>query len=135
MSRHRGSEIKKYIRAVISLLVIVPAGFYSKFYAGPAAGWVNNSLGGVFYEIFWCLVIFLFFSSVKPWKISAGVWVVTCCLEFLQMWHPSLLQILRSSFIGSTILGTTFVWSDFPYYFAGSTVGWIWLRALQAKQS
>jgi hypothetical protein len=36
-----------------SLLVTVPVGVYTKFHQGPAADWVNNSLGGVFYEIFW----------------------------------------------------------------------------------
>jgi hypothetical protein len=31
-----------------SLAVIIPAGFYSKFYHGPAAHRVNNSLDGIF---------------------------------------------------------------------------------------
>ena len=38
---------------IISIFGIVPIGFYSKFYRGSAAQWVNGSLGGVFYEIFW----------------------------------------------------------------------------------
>jgi hypothetical protein len=116
---------------VISLLVIVPLGFYSKFYTGPAANWVNNSLGGVFYEIFWCLLLFLFISTSKPWIIALSVLVVTCCLEFMQLWHPPFLQLLRGHFIGSTILGTSFPWSDFPYYVLGCSLGWLWLKWLQ----
>lgn len=37
---------KQRVLTGISLLFIIPAGFYSKFYTGPAADWVNNSLGG-----------------------------------------------------------------------------------------
>jgi hypothetical protein len=31
---------------VVSLFVLVPVAVYTKFYEGPAAAWVNNSLGG-----------------------------------------------------------------------------------------
>jgi hypothetical protein len=116
---------------LVSLLVIVPVGFYSKFYTGPAASWVNNSLSGVFYEIFWCLLIFLFGGEGKPWIIAASVLVATCLLEFLQLWHPPFLEFMRSYFIGRAVLGTSFAWSDFPYYFLGCGIGWLWLRKLQ----
>ncbi len=117
---------------VVSLAIIVPIGFYSKFYTGPSANWVNNSLGGVFYEIFWCLLIYLFFSNSKPWVITSLVLLATCLMEFLQLWHPSLLQWIRSYFIGRTVLGTTFSWDDFPYYFLGCAIGWLWMRILQS---
>jgi hypothetical protein len=122
-------ELQTRIRTLISLLTIIPVGFYSKFYAGPAAHWVNNSLGGVFYEIFWCLFFFLFFYKSRPWFIGLTVLVLTSMLEFLQLYHPPFLEFFRGYFIGSTILGTTFAWSDFPYYFVGAGLGcfWIWL--------
>jgi len=122
---------KKVRWTLISTLIIVPLGLYSKFYSGQAANWVNNSLGGVLYVIFWCLFAFLFLSNTKPWKIAAAVFAVTCFLEFLQLWHPPLLELLRSNFIGRTILGTTFTWSDFPYYFVGGGIGWLWMKYLQ----
>ncbi len=116
---------------LISILIIVPLGIYSKFYSGQAENWVNNSLGGVLYVIFWCLFAFLFLSNTKPWKIAAVVFAVTCFLEFLQLWHPTFLEYLRSNFIGRTILGTTFTWSDFPYYLVGCGIGWLWMKSLQ----
>ena len=125
------STNKRRIAAIISLLVIVPIGFYGKFYSGPAAGWVNDSLGGVFYEIFWCLVLFLFFANGSPKIIATGVLIATCLLECLQLWHPPFLEAIRSHFIGRTILGTAFVWSDFPYYFLGSYLGYLWIRRLK----
>ena len=116
---------------LISILIIVPLGIYSKFYNGQAARWVNDSLGGVWYVIFWCLLAFLFLSNTKPWKIAATVFIITFFLEFLQLWHPPLLEFLRSDFIGRTILGTTFTWSDFPYYLVGCGIGWLWMKRLQ----
>jgi Flp pilus assembly protein TadB len=52
-------------------------------------------------------------------------------LEFLQLWHPSFLEFLRSNFIGRTILGTSFTWSDFPYYLVGGGIGWLLMKRLQ----
>lgn len=119
------------ILTLISLAVIVPIGFFSKFYHGPAAFWVNNSLSGVFYEIFWCLIGLIIFPKSRPLNIVIWVLSLTCFLEFLQLWHPPFLQILRNSFIGRTLLGTSFAWSDFPYYFIGCGLGWLWLHRLQ----
>jgi len=108
-------------------------GFYSKFYRGPAAEWVNGSLGGVLYEIFWCLLSFLCFPRTKPLRIAGIVLAVTCLLEFLQLWHPPFLETLRSCFLGRALLGTTFAWLDFPHYLAGSLLGWLWVKCLRRK--
>ena len=96
---------------------------------------MNDSLDGAFYEIFWCLLISLGLSLTRlrtqPRKIAGGVLAATCGLEFLQLWHPPLLEAARSTFLGAAILGTTFDWTDFPYYFAGSGIGWFWLNQLR----
>ena len=123
--------LKARSSTIILLFIIIAFGFYTKFYSGPAASWVNNSLGGVFYEIFWCLLFFLFFQKAKPFKIAATVLAITCCLESLQLWHPGFLEVLRSNFIGRTILGTSFNWSDFIYYIIGSSIGYLLLLRLQ----
>jgi hypothetical protein len=104
-------------RILFSLLIITPVGFYGKFYSGPWHYWVNNSLSGVLYEIFWCLVLVLCFKRLKPTHIAGIVLAVTCSVEFLQLWRPPFLALLRRNFFGVTILGNVFTWSDFPYYF------------------
>ena len=113
-----------------SLLVVVPIGFYSKLYTGPGANWVNNSLSGVLYVIFWCLIIFLFVPDAKPGIIALAVLTVTCVLEFAQLWHPPILEWARSSFIGLALLGNCFTWSDFPYYVLGCGIGWLFMKVL-----
>ena len=125
--------IKQNRWTLFSLLFIVPIGFYSKFYKGPAHVWVNDSLGGAFYEIFWCLLIFLLLNKITPWKIAVTVFSITCFLEFLQLYHPVFLELIRSNFIGRTIIGTSFAGNDFIYYIAGSLLGWIWLKLLKRK--
>jgi hypothetical protein len=122
---------KQRILLTISLLALIPVGLYSKVYAGPAANWVNNSLVGVWYVVFWCLLGRFCFEQATPWAIAITVLTATCAIEFLQVWHPPLLTWLRSFFIGRIILGTGFTWLDFPYYMAGAAMGWLWLRGIQ----
>jgi len=117
-------------RIVVSLSIFVTTllGFYSKIYSGYGADWFNNSLGGFFYEIFWCLLFSMIFIKTRSWKIALNVFVFTCFLEFLQLWNLSILEMIRSTFLGRTIIGTTFVSSDFIYYFFGSLASWILLN-------
>ena len=116
---------------LIALVFITPLGFYSKFYTGPASGWVNNSLGGVLYVIFWSLVFSLLLMRSRPWKIAASVFLVTCALEVLQLWHPPFLETIRSTFIGATLLGNSFSWLDLVHYLAGAALGFLILTGLQ----
>jgi hypothetical protein len=127
MTFHR---LRRSIPGLISIAFVALAGFYGKRYQGPGHHWVNDSLGGVFYEILWCLVAGLLLPCLKAARIAVAVLIATCILEFLQLWHPPFLEWLRSFFIGRTILGSYFDWLDFPYYFAGSALGWLWLRAI-----
>ena len=114
---------KRILFNLIALLIITPLGFFTKFYTGASSEWVNNSLGGVFYEIFWCLLIFMIFIKFKPVLIATVVFLITCALEFTQLWKPEFLEILRENFLVRTVIGNSFSWSDFPYYIIGSIAG------------
>lgn len=109
----------------ISTILIIPIGLASKFYRGPFDAWFNNSLGGVFYEMFWILLVILIWPKLSPGTVALGVFLVTAFLEFLQLWHPPFLTVIRATLPGRLLLGTTFVWSDFLYYIMGCTLsGW-----------
>ena len=117
---------------ILSALIVIPMGFLFKYYNGPAHYWFNDYGAAVFYEIFWCLFAFWFFRSrAAVVQIPMWVFVITCILEFLQLWHPPLLEQIRATLIGKLLLGTTFVWWDFPHYVLGCVLGWLWLRQLQ----
>jgi hypothetical protein len=114
-----------------ALFIVTPAGFLFKLYSGPAYHWFNDYGAAVMYEIFWCIVIFFFCprkSAVT--KIAVGVFLATSFLEVLQLWHPLFLQQIRSTFLGGALLGTTFVWWDFPHYALGCLIGWLLMRAI-----
>lgn len=116
---------------ILSLCLVTPFGFLCKWYSGPVHTWFNNYGGGVAYEVFWCLVLFFFKPNKKhTTAIAISVFLVTVILEVLQLWQLVFLQELRSFFWGRTILGTTFVWWDFPHYVLGCLLGWLWMRVI-----
>ena len=125
----KGRDRSLHVRVLVVLAMVVPVGFATKFYPGPGRAWVNNSLSGVFYEVFWCLTAAMVFPHARPRSIAGVVFVITAALEFLQLWHPPFLQSVRRSFIGASLLGDTFVASDFAYYVAGCIAGWLLLRS------
>ncbi|GAB4320511.1 MAG: hypothetical protein Kow00127_12800 [Bacteroidales bacterium] len=118
---------RQFRHRLLWLVLVTPIGFATKFYTGPAQQFVNTGLGGVLYEIFWCLLAGLFFAKTRPWKISLIVFLITSLLEVMQLWHPPFLEAIRSTFIGRTLIGTTFTMTDFPMYVAGSFLGYLLL--------
>jgi hypothetical protein len=112
--------------------VVVALGLAFKFYQGPLANFVNNvGPASVAYEVLWMLLAF----AVIPRKelilrIAVVVCVITCGLEFLQLWHPRWLETLRSTFLGKLILGTSFSWLDFPAYPVGCFFGYAILHTI-----
>jgi hypothetical protein len=118
-------------RIIFSLLIVTPLGFLFKFYSGPAQWWFNNYGAGLLYIIFWIMVVSFFVTDRRLInRIPILVLVVTCALEVLQLWHPWFLEKVRSTFLGKALIGTTFVWWDFPHYFLGSLIGWVWLKRI-----
>jgi hypothetical protein len=119
--------IRKYV--LLSLLLVTPTGFLFKLYSGPFQWWFNDYGTGVLYVIFWVLAIFLIYPNEKATnRIPVWVFLITCALEILQLWHPPILEKVRSHFLGRTLFGSSFTWWDFPHYGVGSIIGWFWIR-------
>jgi hypothetical protein len=136
MGRNFPAYLRSQTRLIVALAILVPLGFGSKFYAGPGAVWVNNSLGGVLYVIFWTFLAALVFPAARAILLAGGVLVVTCVLEYLQLWHPPFLEAVRSTFIGRTLIGNSFSRADLLYYLAGSVISvylLAWLRSSGRK--
>jgi len=114
------SYISKKKWTLLAIILIVPMGLYSKIYDGPADNWVNNSLGGVLYVIFWSLLFSLLEARSKSCKIVVLVFLITCVIEFLQLWHPPFMETIRSNFIGATLFGNSFSWMDLVHYLIGA---------------
>ncbi len=127
-----GNIHRKQRVLLVLILLITPVGFLSKAYHGPAAHWVNDSLSGVLYVIFWCWVVAFLLPRARASRIAIAVFVGTSLLEVAQLWHAPFLQYLRSFYLGKVILGTTFVPSDFFYYAIGAGIAFWSLKRLEA---
>jgi hypothetical protein len=113
---------------MLSLALVVPAGFLARAPESPLAAPLRNAAGGILYEVFWCLAFFL----IRPrrrgaWTVAAVVLALTCALELLQMWHPPLLERVRATSLGQLLIGSSFDWRDFPSYAAGCAIAWAWM--------
>ena len=118
---------------LIWLAAVVVGGVATKLYAGPVSHWVSTSFSGVFYVMFWCLLFFFIFPRGNIGLIAVLVFVATSLVEVSQLYRPPLLSSFRSSFVGRSLLGTTFVWSDFCYYLAGCLLGWFLMKHIQER--
>ena len=116
---------RKALRLALVLLAAVPTGFALKFwYRGPCVVWAQDYAAGVVYEVFWVALACLAFPKCSAGAVSAGVFVCTCALEALQLWHPCWLEACRATLVGAIVLGTSFDWLDFPHYALGAALGY-----------
>ena len=115
--------VRDRLAYALALMVITPVGFATKFYDGPLAIWVNQSLSGVLYVAFWILLVMVGVPRLRPVVVALGVFLITALLEVAQLWQPPWLEVIRGHFLGRTLLGTTFVLSDFLYYAFGALLG------------
>jgi len=126
-------NLRKYRSLRFILLIhlswIILLGFGMKYYSGLGHHWFNDYGAGLLYEVFWILFFFLLFPSRRNISfLPVCVFIGTSLLEILQLWHPVILEKIRSNFLGAALIGTTFVWWDFPHYMIGCFIGWLILK-------
>lgn len=125
---NRKNKTLIYLAIVITIL-----GFASKFYTGPYRHFFNDKLAGMFYVIFWTLLAAFFVSLKRTSLIVTVVFLVTCGLEWTQHYSNPVLEMIRSTFIGRSIIGSTFSWYDYPFYLAGAIISWLLLQRVYRK--
>lgn len=125
-----GPAARARLAACASLVFVVPFGLATKRFPIEAAPWVAESAGGAFYVIFFCLFARLLWPTARAWLAALAVLVATCGVEVLQLWHPAWLDAIRATRPGGLVLGSSFSWADFPWYFLGAACGLAWLAAI-----
>ncbi|PSQ72343.1 MAG: hypothetical protein BRD31_01205 [Bacteroidetes bacterium QH_2_64_26] len=91
-----------------SIFLCSSPGHRNEVVRGPAARGIHGHAGGILYVIFWTVVVVLAVPSLSPWTVAGGVFIVTCGLEFLQLWSPARLEAIRDTFFGHALPGSTF---------------------------
>jgi hypothetical protein len=119
---------------LLRLCLAAASGFYMwRYYNGWGSYWVRFYFSGSVYVAVWCLLFFLLWPSRKNIiRIPTAVFIATCALEFLQLWRPDFLQAFRSTLAGAALIGTCFVWLQFPFYVLGA-IGSIIILSLLEK--
>ncbi len=117
-------RVPSSLQTALILTALAAVGVGTKVYHGTFEGWVHNYAGGVIYEVFWIVLFGSVLHKVRAWRITLWVFLVTCALETLQLYHPPFLEAIRSSFVGRGLIGDGFDPYDFPHYVIGSLIGW-----------
>jgi glycopeptide antibiotics resistance protein len=112
------------LRRVLLLLALIPIGLLGRKLPGVG----GEIAGGVFYVLFFALLLTIPFPKFAPWKAALLAYLYTCGVEFLQLWHP--LDSFRATLLGKILLGSNFDPMDFVYYTLGGLVAWGALQKL-----
>lgn len=105
-------------------------GVATQLVRGPEFEWIARGLGGAFYVLVWIFAALFVFPGWRPARVCAGALLATILVECAQLWHPGWLDSVRATRPGGLLLGSTFQWADFPYYFLGYFIGLVWTRLL-----
>lgn len=110
--------------AVFTLGVVVVGLGSRSSWARPLPDWVTAYAG----DILWALLVFLLLGFLFPDRpskhIDWGAIVVAFGVEFSQLCQAEFLISLRTSRLGSLILGHGFLASDLVCYTFGILLGW-----------
>lgn len=133
VAAHRAMPVRLRYLALAAVLVVL--GVATKMYSGPGAGWIGGNLGGAVYVMFWTYLASAVWPELSVGHAAVVVLVCTSALEFLQLWHPPVLEAARRTLAGQAVLGSHFSWIDFPYYIAGALAAGGLGRYVGSKES
>ena len=125
---------RSVIKSIFLLGLIAALGFVTKLLPVFEGTWVANNLSGLFYVTELCLVVYIVFPGNPAFIYGLVAFLLTSILEFLQLWEPQFLMSIRGSFVGHTILGSSFSWMDFLFYLGGALLGWLLLQWVIPKR-
>ena len=124
--------MKRRVPLCVALLVVTALGLGTSAYEGPERLWVRDHGSGILYVMFWILLVLTLRPDSSPGRVSIVVLVLTCLVEFSQLIDVKWLNDIRKTWLGASLLGIGFKWSDLPYYAIGAIVGWGLVRLLGA---
>lgn len=100
------------------------------FLAGLATRWLKGSLptiGDMAGDATWATMVFFIIGFARPRASvgarALGAVAVSFAVEFSQIYHARWIDEVRSTWLGSMVLGSTFDWRDLFCYVAGVVLG------------
>ena len=132
MLQKRTNLLKTRVITGLLLFVLSATGLWMwRYYRGWEEYWIRYYISGIVYVMILSFGLFTIMPSRKNvLRIPLIVFVLTCGLEFLQLYKPPILQAFRATLIGAALIGTSFVWLQFPFYIGGALCSYFLLRIL-----
>ena len=122
-------------KVILLIIVVAALGIAAKLLPFAEGTWISYGVSGLFYVTELCLILYLIFPDHSSVVLALAAFLITSLLEILQLWNPDFLEWVRSSFVGRSILGSTFSWLDYPYYLGGAVLGIILLNLVRRKET
>lgn len=120
----------RWLLSLASLCTAIGLGLATHAYVGPFARFVTQNLNSVFYCMAWVFALALLAPLVRPGRIVLVAIAACFGVEWLQLWHPHFLEVLRAEPLGRMLLGSAFNWSDLLCYALGGWIAGLWLGEL-----
>ncbi len=121
------------IALLVGIVCIIPLGYGVRFSSALNAPLLQDIAGAVCYQMLWMMIVAFIRPKLSLAKCAVGVFIASSAIEFLQLCKLPFLLALRATWLGRVILGTTFLWADFPPYALGCVFGWVTLSALRKR--
>jgi len=119
------NDKKRRLVYFVLYLLIIPIGLATR----KQPQWFYSLIAIYGGDVFWSTMFFFLFRCFSPrvplWKIALYTISFSVAIEVSQLYHAPWIDRLRATFLGSMLLGTTFVWSDIACYSAGTLLGWL----------
>ncbi len=104
-------------------ILTVCAGLGSRKFGGHLPGFVAEYAGDALYATLIYVLAAFVGPRTKGTSLALLAFGFSALVEASQAVHVGVLDAVRATLPGRLVLGTTFVWSDFPCYAAGALLG------------
>jgi hypothetical protein len=108
---------------VAAAALTVGAGLGSRAFGAHLPRFVAEYAGDALYATLVFVLAALVIPRAKGAHLALVAFGFSAMVEGSQAVHLGVLDAVRATLPGRLVLGTTFVWSDFPCYFAGALLG------------
>jgi Protein of unknown function (DUF2809) len=114
-------------------MLLIPLGLGTKFYHGPAQGWVHASAGDILYGAFCLFALKAISPGLPAGKAMLAALLFCAAVEFTQLLHSPALDSFRHTLPGHLLLGSGFEWADIGYYALGAAPAAALAHVLEVK--
>jgi len=115
---------RRLLYFILSLLII-PVGLSTRKEPQWYFSFIADYGGDVLWSTMFFLLFRFFFPANQLWKIALYTFSFSVVVEISQLYHAAWIDNIRHTFLGSMLLGFSFLWSDILCYFAGTITGWV----------